>query len=414
MNGEQLDNDLGLDLLMNPRKKSGDNMSIISSLSAHSRRSERHANDYEQEHSSIHDSDVSSLKSIKVKPEVVHIREPSVIDDEDFDESESISVGTSEESGSYVSRSRGGSREASLVDAKVHRRPSYVSEEEIINAKREYLYQFDRLEKKGIRLPRKFTMASSLEDMKQELDRLKKDREIDNSIKFQRKTMITVVSGIELLNSFFNTGAKLDGWSEHVNEGIDDYDDIFEELHEKYKGKAKIAPEIKLLFMLGGSAFMFHTTRYMAKSSSIPGMEDVLRQNPELAKQFAAATAKTMASQNAQSAGGGMMGGLGGILGSMLGGGGGGLGGMLGSMFGGAGASAPQRQQSAPMPPPQNMKGPSNVDDILRDLDMTDNDRIEVLSTVSGSEMTDFADDTSINNLLMNKKKGRRQMNLDL
>ena len=40
--------------------------------------------------------------------------------------------------------------------------------------------------------------------------------------------------------------------------------------------------------MLGGSAFMFHLTNTLFKSS-IPGMDDIMKQNPELMKQFAKA-----------------------------------------------------------------------------------------------------------------------------
>ena len=43
-----------------------------------------------------------------------------------------------------------------------------------------------------------------------------------------------------------------------------------------------------ILFTLAGSAFMFHLSNTMFKSS-IPGMDDVLQQNPELMKQFAEA-----------------------------------------------------------------------------------------------------------------------------
>ena len=32
-----------------------------------------------------------------------------------------------------------------------------------------------------------------------------------------------------------------------VMENIEDYDDVFEDLHEKYHTKVKVAPEIKLL-----------------------------------------------------------------------------------------------------------------------------------------------------------------------
>jgi hypothetical protein len=73
-----------------------------------------------------------------------------------------------------------------------------------------------------------------------------------------------------------------------VNENIADFDEVFEELAEKYGGKSEVAPEIKLLMMLGGSAFMFHLTNTMFKSS-IPGMDDIMRQNPDLMKQFAQA-----------------------------------------------------------------------------------------------------------------------------
>ena len=71
-------------------------------------------------------------------------------------------------------------------------------------------------------------------------------------------------------------------------------------LNEKYGGEGdNIAPEIRLLLTLAGSAFMFHLTNTMFKSS-IPGMDDVLRQNPELMKQFAEAAVGTMNNGNSE------------------------------------------------------------------------------------------------------------------
>ena len=46
--------------------------------------------------------------------------------------------------------------------------------------------------------------------------------------------------------------------------------------------------QLRLLFTLAGSAFMFHLSNTMFKSS-IPGMDDLLQQNPELMKQLAEA-----------------------------------------------------------------------------------------------------------------------------
>ena len=400
MQEDLFDRDMGLDLLMNPKKK-GDNMSVISSKS------------------SAQDFDNLSVRSVEVPRNIVDATERHVSRSVS-DESE-ISIGedsfteslASGSERSYISKKSA----SSGSDSVVQRKPR-ASEEDILNQKREILYQFDRLEKKGMRLPRKFTMSSSLEEMKQEYDRLKRDREIDNSVKFQRKTMITVVSGIELLNNYFDPlGAKLDGWSENINENIDDYDDVFEELHEKYKGKAKMAPEIRLLLMMGGSAFMFHMTNSMFKTQ-MPGLEQVLKQNPELAKQFAAATANTM-QQNTSNP---MMSGLGGMFSSMFGGGGGGgAGGLFGGLFGGGNKQSAQNVAQSmddfDMPSPSQrarpkMKGPSDMEDILREMEMNDaNDRMEMMSTVTDSEI---ADDSSINNLLMNKKKGGRKINLDI
>jgi hypothetical protein len=166
-----------------------------------------------------------------------------------------------------------------------------------LNEKKEILYQMNRLEAKGFQLPRKFTMQSDLEDMKSEYHRVLREKEIDASVRFQRKMMMAMVTGVEFLNTRFDPfDVKLDGWSEQVHENINDYDDIFEELHEKYKSKGKkMAPELRLMMSLSGSAFMFHLTNSMFKQSTLPGVEQVLRSDPDLMKQFQSAAAQQMA-----------------------------------------------------------------------------------------------------------------------
>ena len=126
---------------------------------------------------------------------------------------------------------------------------------------------------------------------------------------------MAAVTGLEFLNNKFDPfSVNLDGWSESVNESIFDYDEIFEELYAKYGGgESEVAPEIRLLFALGSSAFMFHLQNTMFKSS-LPGMDDILKQNPDLMKQFASAAVGSM---NAPGGGGappgmaGMMRGMG-------------------------------------------------------------------------------------------------------
>ena len=250
--------------------------------------------------------------------------------------------------------------------------PKELTFEEIQEEKFKLLCLLERLEKRGLKSLKKFSMSSSYEEMKHEYDRLINQKELDQSVKFQRKMLIAFVTAIEFLNNKFDPfDVKLDGWSETVHEGLNEYDDIFEELHEKYKSKATMAPELRLMLSLGGSAFMFHLTNTMFKSS-LPGMEDVMRQNPDLMKQFAAATANTMgnnAKEESKSSGGGgfdlggLMGGLGGLGGGGGGAGGlGGLGNLMGDLFGGGGGGG-DSGSSRP-----EMRGPPDVDNLLNQL----------------------------------------------
>jgi hypothetical protein len=184
-----------------------------------------------------------------------------------------------------------------------------MTKEELLKEKFTYLQKLEGLEKKGVNLTKKYDMESNLLEMKGEYETIMADKERTNSMKFQGKMMMACITGLEFLNNKFDPfDVKLDGWSEQINENIEDYDDIFNELHEKYKSKATMAPELKLLFQLGGSALMVHMTNSMFKSS-MPGMDDIMRQNPELMQQFTSAAVNSMGQTNP---------GLGGFMNSMM------------------------------------------------------------------------------------------------
>ena len=236
-------------------------------------------------------------------------------------------------------------------DAPVDTTPQ-MTKEELLREKFKMLQKLEELETKGVRLTKKYTMESSLLEMKGEYETHVEEREKKNSIKFQQKLLMTAITGIEFLNNKFDPfDLKLDGWSEQINENVDDYDEIFAELHEKYKSKAKMAPELKLLFQLGGSAIMLHMTNTMFKSA-MPGMDDIMRQNPELMKQFTQAAVNTM-SQSAPN--------FGNFMGDMMGGGGGGGGPQLSSNF----------NTQRPPPPPVATKGPNSIPPPRREGDIS-------------------------------------------
>jgi len=194
-------------------------------------------------------------------------------------------------------------------DKQISKQPK-LSPQETLKEKFLTLRKLENLENKGVKLTKKYSMESSLDEMKGEYEMIISEKEKSNSIKFQGKMLMAAITGLEFLNNKFDPfDIKLDGFGEQVNENINDYDEIFSELHEKYKSKAKMAPELKLLFQLSGSAIMVHMTNTMFKSA-MPGMDDIMRQNPELMQQFTQAAVNSMGQQNP---------GFGGFMNNMMG-----------------------------------------------------------------------------------------------
>lgn len=373
LNSDDEGSNIGVDMLMNQRKVNQTNT---------------------MDSGSVNSFDIGG----DVSPRVIDLGRGGKITDDDISDIEVVSTKSNRNAGGYFTKPQKQAFSDVSSESGGWRQPrTQISNEEILNMKRELLYQFSRLEKRGVNVPKKFNMSSSLEEMKVEYERLKRDKEVEASVRFQRRMLMACVTGVEFLNTKFDPfDIKLDGWSGEISENVNDYDDIFEELYDKYKGKAKIAPELKLLFMVGGSAVWFHISNSMFKTS-MPGLDQVLKQNPELRRQFAEATMNTMQQQN-PSSGAGAFSGLMGMFGG----------------FGGGGGS-PQMQEM----PKHQMRGPTNVDDLLNELKEerfnNQNDTFEVISNISGSEFTaDVADDVSINGMLKSRKRTSKRRTLDI
>ena len=136
-------------------------------------------------------------------------------------------------------------------------------------------------------------MYSQVDDIRAEYKRISYSIEVEQSIKFSRRMLIACTTGLEFMNKKFNPfELELDGWSENVMENVDDYDGVFEELYIKYRSSMQVAPEVKLIMMLSGSAMMFHLTNSMFKTA-IPNMSDVVKQNPALVQDMVAAVQRT-------------------------------------------------------------------------------------------------------------------------
>jgi hypothetical protein len=159
--------------------------------------------------------------------------------------------------------------------------------------KADLINKLGRLEKKGFAVNKRLNAYSNIEELRSEVKRITYSIDVEQSIRFSRRMLVACVTGLEFLNKRYNPfEIQLEGWSESVMENVDDYDGVFEELYVKYRSKVNVAPEVKLIMMLGGSAMMFHLTNSMFKSA-LPNMNDVLKQNPDLVKNMMSAVQNT-------------------------------------------------------------------------------------------------------------------------
>ena len=176
----------------------------------------------------------------------------------------------------------------------------------IEDEKADLLNKIARLAKKGMNTSARLTSYSDIEEIRTEYKRLTYAIEAERAIRFQKRMLVACVTGLEFMNKRFDPfDLQLDGWSENVMENQDDYDGVFEELYQKYNTKVNVAPEVKLIMMVGGSAMMFHLTNSMFKSA-MPDMNKVLKQNPDLVKNMVDAVQRTQSEkqQGPPSAGG--------------------------------------------------------------------------------------------------------------
>lgn len=446
--------DMGFDLIVNKKKVSADVMSMKSYAPSESDESRRGATKEFRLRDSAKvrgDSMRDGLRSGYASPDSGSERGfPLAKKDNDSDTESRYSSRSFRSHGGDRSRGRDYDDDSRDGDRGRDRDVRSRLEDEM-SEKREVLFQLERYEARGVQLSQRYTLQSDLEEMRAELHRIKRDREIQASVRTQRKIAVGLVSAIEFINNKFNPfDINLEGWSESFHENLDDLDDVFEELHNKYRGNGKkmMPPEMRLIASIAGSAVMTGLTNSMFKKSKTPGLEDVIRSNPALLRQVQQAAATHVmgnAAMNglsqetpatpAQSGGGGLGGLLSGMMGGLFGGGNGGGG--LASMLGGLASAAAPPPSSAPRPnapgfvgtrpgpmPPKmqqptaaqpKMSGPSDIESIINEIHSeismpsTNANRFETMS-VTDSEITDLLEEApDLNGLLSgNSRRGRK------
>jgi len=158
---------------------------------------------------------------------------------------------------------------------------SQLSPQEIRMKKIELLRKLSEIKQKGFSLTKDYDFNSSIEEMEYEYELLKSFVDKRNGTKIYKSILLNGVSILEFLNEKYDPfDFHLEGWSEHMSVEADSYDEVLEELYEKYKGTGKgMPPEIKLILLLVASGGAYHFSK---SQSTIPGLEATLSKNPEL------------------------------------------------------------------------------------------------------------------------------------
>jgi len=176
-----------------------------------------------------------------------------------------------------------------------------VSDDAMMKEKYEILRKFERLSKMGVPMRKRFTMDSSIEEMKMELEFIKREKSMDATIKQFSEWFVTGMSGLEygskniqMMKAF---GLQLDGLSEAAQMNVADLEDDFEELYDLYGENLKMHPMVRIPLRTCMMIYMVHLTNQMARKAPIPNIDDIMRQNPDIARSLAAAAMQNQTQQ---------------------------------------------------------------------------------------------------------------------
>jgi hypothetical protein len=269
------DTDYYFNMLANPVKISNDKTISESSALSDILNSNSNSNSSKSSRSS------KSSKSSNVKYENISIRSPKSNNNNNnnFNNNNNNNFNNNNNNNNNNNKSNNNTEQYSEVEIKEIKQ---LTPQEIRMKKIELLRRLSEIKTKGFQLTKDYDFNSSIEEMEYEYELLRSFADKRNGVKMYKNILLQATSVIEFLNDKYDPfDFHLSGWSEHMSVESDNWDDVWEEIYEKYKGTGKkMAPEVKLLYLIVASASAFHFSKSF--SSKLPGLDTVLTSNPGL------------------------------------------------------------------------------------------------------------------------------------
>lgn len=174
-------------------------------------------------------------------------------------------------------------------------KPKWTNEREKKIYKMELYYALQEYKKRRI-LTRDYPPSSSIEDMEDEVLIQQKIDSKEEGIMLAREGLMKFSTIIVKANKTWDYfGLKLDGWDKQMEGNINNYNPVLGRLYDKYSHLFfTLEPEYIFLWMFVGSAFSFH---YAKKYVEENGLEELVKQNPELMSKIQSTIASTIESK---------------------------------------------------------------------------------------------------------------------
>ena len=117
--------------------------------------------------------------------------------------------------------------------------------------------------RKQFKIEGEYHLKSPIEELQTVVDYFTTQLKQKEYVETMKYMMFGGIKLIEMTNKRFDYfGFKLDGWSNELKKQGDEYNSVLGELYEKYGSNLEgFSPEIKLMFMIGMSGFLYHCSQ---------------------------------------------------------------------------------------------------------------------------------------------------------